>query len=198
MATFIDLTGKRFGLLMVIGIDTNYLPPKTGNKQHKWLCDCDCGKTKSIRGGCLNSGNTISCGCVVRKNGNDFFWESTYRICKTNAKNRNYEFELTMCEFKKISVQNCFYCNAAPSAKTNFKNRYVKTCIQNQVKIDESFANSKVVNVNGLDRVDNNRGYMLDNIVACCKHCNIAKRDNTKEEFEAWALRLADYIRSRQ
>ena len=35
----------------------------------------------------------------------------------------------------------------------------------------------------GLDRVDNNIGYTMDNIVPCCITCNNMKRDLTQEKF---------------
>ena len=37
--------------------------------------------------------------------------------------------------------------------------------------------------VNGIDRVNNNIGYILNNCVACCKYCNIAKGVRTITEF---------------
>ena len=35
----------------------------------------------------------------------------------------------------------------------------------------------------GLDRIDNNIGYNLDNLVSCCTFCNLAKLDWTEEYF---------------
>ena len=35
----------------------------------------------------------------------------------------------------------------------------------------------------GLDRIDNDIGYQLDNIVSCCYICNIAKSDLSQEEY---------------
>jgi hypothetical protein len=35
----------------------------------------------------------------------------------------------------------------------------------------------------GLDRVDNDKGYTIDNIVSCCEFCNKAKLKMSKEEF---------------
>lgn len=35
----------------------------------------------------------------------------------------------------------------------------------------------------GLDRVDSNLGYSLENVVSCCKRCNQAKNDMTQEDF---------------
>lgn len=58
-----DLTGKRFGQLTVIADSQE----RKGG-QVIWLCQCDCGKTTTVRTGNLQSGNTVSCGCA--RNGN--------------------------------------------------------------------------------------------------------------------------------
>jgi len=60
-----DLTGKRFGMLIVqslVGIfkHTSY-----------WLCRCDCGNMKTVRRGHLISGDTSSCGCYRDKSSSD-------------------------------------------------------------------------------------------------------------------------------
>lgn len=56
MSKIIDLTGKRFGRLVVIYRDGKCVPVK-------WVCKCDCGKTKSIHKSALLAGLTKSCGC---------------------------------------------------------------------------------------------------------------------------------------
>lgn len=35
----------------------------------------------------------------------------------------------------------------------------------------------------GIDRVDNNKGYVIDNCASCCGKCNMMKMKQTKEEF---------------
>jgi hypothetical protein len=45
---------------------------------------------------------------------------------------------------------------------------------------------------NGLDRVDNNRGFSLDNCIPSCKVCNNLKRSSTLEAFLERAVRLKD------
>ena len=58
MGKFVDLTGQRFGRLVVIKL----LTPK-GTKHHKWLCKCDCGNECAVLGNSLVGGHTKSCGC---------------------------------------------------------------------------------------------------------------------------------------
>lgn len=56
----IDLTGRTFGRLTVIQYDHS----KNGAY---WLCRCECGKTKVIKGTSLTKGLTTSCGCKSRE-----------------------------------------------------------------------------------------------------------------------------------
>lgn len=57
MAKTKDLTGMKFGRLTVVERSSNDKHGKT-----QWLCKCDCGNEKVIRGDSLRGG-TISCGC---------------------------------------------------------------------------------------------------------------------------------------
>ena len=63
MGKIIDLTGKRFGKLVVIKLSEN----RTNGGDLKWLCKCDCGNFKEIIGRSLRHGLTTSCGCKTRK-----------------------------------------------------------------------------------------------------------------------------------
>lgn len=56
-----DLTGKRFGRLVVLGVDDN------GKRKTSFVCQCDCGNVKSIRSDALLSGATVSCGCAKKE-----------------------------------------------------------------------------------------------------------------------------------
>jgi hypothetical protein len=57
-----NMVGRRFGQFVI-----NELAGKTANHQKKWLCHCDCGGSRIVRGDKLRSGKTRSCGC---KHGN--------------------------------------------------------------------------------------------------------------------------------
>lgn len=62
---YIDLTGKRFGMLTVLGRDEDYILP-SGKKALTWKCRCDCGNVKRIYGNALRGGQG-SCGCVSKR-----------------------------------------------------------------------------------------------------------------------------------
>lgn len=55
---------------------------------------------------------------------------------------------------------------------------------------DACFYCGNAEEVNGIDRVDNFKGYLEDNVVTACKWCNRAKHVRTRAEFETWAHRL--------
>lgn len=62
---FKDLSGQRFGRLLVICMDEE----KTRTKHIYWLCQCDCGNPEliSVQRSCLTSGHTKSCGCLQKE-----------------------------------------------------------------------------------------------------------------------------------
>ena len=62
--TFIDLTGQRFGRLVVTGF-----AGRSGERGKRlvWRANCDCGATTTVQTSSLRSGQTTSCGCVHRE-----------------------------------------------------------------------------------------------------------------------------------
>lgn len=57
MGKKINLLGQRFGRLLVID------EASSRNGQAYWICQCDCGTIKEIRGSHLRNGKIVSCGC---------------------------------------------------------------------------------------------------------------------------------------
>ena len=57
-----DLTGKRFGRLLVIRKSDKVMP-----RNVVWLCKCDCGNLIEVTSGSLVKGNTRSCGCLRKE-----------------------------------------------------------------------------------------------------------------------------------
>jgi hypothetical protein len=85
-------------------------------------------------------------------------------------------------EFKTITQSDCSYCGARPSLVSRIgKHSAAPACCARSAYV-----------YNGVDRLDNNKGYEAHNCVACCKTCNLAKRDMSRAEFFAWARRVAE------
>jgi hypothetical protein len=181
ISNIINLTGRRFGRLVVIK-NTN---KKTNDKSIIWLCKCDCGKEKEINGSSLRKGSTKSCGClqkeVASNNGYEDRTLSAFNVLYGNyehgAKNRNLEFNLTKEQFGTLTKQICFYCGFEP----------------NQI----SKCNTGIYVYNGIDRLDNNIGYEIDNCVPCCGYCNAMKRAHTQEEFMNKVKSIYDNLKNK-
>ena len=68
---FKDETGKTYGRLTVLGRE---IPNRKEQNQGvgldgkaRWLCRCECGKTRIVPGDALRRGATQSCGCLQRE-----------------------------------------------------------------------------------------------------------------------------------
>lgn len=57
-----DLTGKRFGKLVVL----KYTGKNNNQRAKLWECLCDCGNITEVSTGNLQSGHTTSCGCAQK------------------------------------------------------------------------------------------------------------------------------------
>lgn len=162
---FVDLSGKRFGKLTVI--------KRAGWSKHKvilWLCKCDCGNETIKQGSHLRGGESVTCkvrGAHSKLGDGEGAFRQFYRSTMHNAKKRGLVFEIPIDDARHISKQKCFYCGCPPSSRVKgLANRNVGDYVYN-----------------GFDRVDNEGGYTLNNIVPCCKKCNGAKSRLSESEF---------------
>jgi 5-methylcytosine-specific restriction endonuclease McrA len=186
----IDIIGQRFGRLVVMNEEG-----RGTRSSIIYRCKCDCGNEKLILGVSLRKGATISCGCFQRENlglkskGNAYgkggthqrgvYGESSFHtlmhVYKQGATRRNLEFSLEKEEFRKLTSGNCVYCGQIPSSISI---------------VDHCYG---IYVYNGVDRVDNSKGYVSDNVVSCCEYCNKAKHSKSKEEFLLWVKRIYEF-----
>lgn len=151
--------------------------------------ECDCGVIRDVR---IVNGHirTSSCGChthkeLTRKSVRKSSWNAkdsrslaitqlfyTYNF---QAKTRGYIFSLEKEEFVNLIFSHCSYCNAPPS---NCK-----------------MTNRGHVMYNGIDRLDNDRGYELDNVAPCCITCNRMKNKLGNEQFLEHLLQIQRKIK---
>jgi len=163
-----DLTGWRVGLFMVIGRDKEKRPGRGAF----WRCICECGKEKTVSASNLLEKDTFSCGCARKLPYGLGEFRRVYKDYKRNAETRGLVFGLSEVRVKELVRSDCYYCGfSLPTVRPDL----------------QEFVN------NGIDRLDNLKGYEEGNVVPCCKTCNHAKGTMTEEEFVTWALRLAQY-----
>ena len=94
-------------------------------------------------------------------------YKRMYASYRNGAISRGLSWELTLEDIKNLSSKNCYYCGIEPLNRTYSK--YNKT--------------NREVLTNGIDRIDNNKGYLLENTTTCCSKCNRMKSNFTLDEF---------------
>lgn len=180
-----DLTGMRFGRLIVQRISNI----RGNKKQIRWECVCDCGNTHLVTGESLRSGKSKSCGCLsteVKKSKVDrtlALYKNLYSHIKTKHK-KYYGDVISFYDFIDYSKQNCFYCNDKPNHVIN-DFRHDKQESSKKIKVSDT-----VVYYNGLDRIDSCNGYTKENVVPCCRSCNVAKLDRKQSDFFEWVNKI--------
>lgn len=68
MTVRVDLTGQRFGRLVVLGLGYSKKRKDGHGRRIFWDCECDCGNLCTVVADSLKSGKTKSCGCYNRDN----------------------------------------------------------------------------------------------------------------------------------
>lgn len=160
---FIDLTGKRYGRLVVI--------ERAKNKGSKtaWLCKCDCGNEKIVSGDKLKTGNTKSCGCLnkeltIRRS-------STHKMTNTRLyrlwlgiKKRCYN--KNQPEYKNYGAKGIKMCD-------EWKNDFISFCSWSyEHGFDEKLSRWEC----SIDRIDTLKDYSPQN----CRWVDIHKQANNK------------------
>lgn len=165
-----DYSGYKKGKLTAISFS------KRENNKTFWLTKCDCGVLKEMRIDKVVIGRIKSCGCigVGTKPSLESVKKLLFRQYKKGAKHRGYSFNLNYDFFIQIVLNNCFYCGSEPLNK------------------QQSFTkNSNIYFLrNGIDRINNNIGYEVDNCVPCCFICNRAKSNLDYNDFINWINKI--------
>ena len=177
----LDLTGQRFGRLLVTGYGTSKVSA-AGKKTAMWNVLCECGTSKQVSAGNLRHRSVESCGCrrkegLNKKEYGVASFNSKLSIYKNGAKKRNLSFELTKEQFKEICQKPCVYCGS-----TNATEHQANHC------------NGPFIS-NGIDRVNSSLGYTIDNSVSCCSTCNRMKMDHSLDFFIEHMQKVLRHLR---
>lgn len=173
-----SLLGRRFGRLVVVSF-----AGRNANRNKVFNVKCDCGVEKMVTLPNLIHGNTVSCGCKridSPPNRKEKYYSSMwdlYKKYKMSGVRRGYGFGLTLEQFKELTSGACVYCGILPCKENNNKNY------------------NGFYKYNGIDRVDNSRGYEIGNCVSCCEVCNRMKLKMTKEEFLKQVRKIVEFTK---
>ena len=167
-----DLTNQKFGFL--VALEGNRDLSKKDRSIY-WKCICECGNFITVRSSNLISGSTKSCGCqkdilhsqAITLPKGEVHLNQLYKNYKASSKRRKLPFLLSKENFQILINGACYFCGTNPNTLFVIKN----------IRTNNS------IYYNGVDRLDNNIGYLTNNCVSCCKFCNFAKRELTVLEF---------------
>lgn len=167
---------------------------RSSNKGIIWELLCKCGKIHYCRPQDVLCGRITSCGCntsnrmsIAGKQSRQFPPHiSSARVVWRTYRSDGLDFE----SFYALSQQPCYYCGRKPHRTINIS----KSKSRSGKCSDEQIHNGDFT-YNGLDRVDNTKGHVKENIVPCCCTCNKSKMDQTLEDFLLHIERMYEHTR---
>lgn len=176
MSRLIDLTGQRFGKLIVLQRDKDYICPDGKRHIVRWMCKCDCGNIISAGSRELRFKNTHSCGCnkidriieynkETKKRYNTYDLAGEYGIGYTS---KDEEFYFDLEDYDKIK-NYCWRVETNGYVSTG-NNKSKKKEYQHHIVLDfqNSFAKGIVIDHKNNNTCDNRK----INLRVCSKHNN--------------------------
>ena len=157
-----------------------------------WEALCECGNTTYTTPNKVINGDTVSCGCRLKELGHILSERNRKydpKISSARARWRKSYTDIPFDTFLTLSQQPCTYCGSPPKsvARVHKKGKYHPVSVFQRQEGDFTY--------NGLDRIDSSKEHTADNVVPCCRDCNLTKSDKTLEEFLAHIERMYEYTR---
>lgn len=178
-----DLTGKRFGRLVVIE------KAKTEHKSTRWKCKCDCGNECTVLAENLKTGHTTSCGCYREEKRPSLRYKHGQRhtrIYSTYTKIKDRCYNPNNPSYSRYGGRGITICDEWKKNPESF----IKWAYDNGY--DEKAAYGECT----LDRIDNDKGYSPDN----CRWVNEQvqannRRSNKRYEYNGETHTIAEWSR---
>lgn len=133
-----NLVGEKFNQLTVIKLDID----KTEEKQRSyWICNCDCGNIKSVRGDSLIDGSVKSCGCLKREQDKINLGTSTHMLHGTRPYNiwirmKDRCYNTNAEKYKVYGGRGIIVCDEWRNDFINFYNWAINNGYSDKLSID--------------------------------------------------------------
>lgn len=169
-----DYTGMRAGYLTALRF-SHHERSKNGASKRYWLFLCVCGKQKAFRPTDVigRRAEIKSCGCRANEG------RSAAQALPEPKAREKFRVYKSAAKKNKREFKLSF---------NTFKSLISKPCAycgdNNQLS--------------GLDRIDNNLGYVTHNCNPCCTKCNLFKHAHTLSDFLTHVQRIAEYQQNKR
>jgi len=113
-------------------------------------------------------------------------FNALYGAYKTHAeKIRNIKFDISKEQFRVLTKGLCKYCGSKPAGERK------SSSAKSKGKDSGSYI------YNGVDRIDSSQGYIIGNVVPCCKRCNFMKSNITESDMYEHIVKILNYSGNR-
>lgn len=146
-----DITNQRFGRWTVISRADNL------GTRARWLCRCDCGTERVIRGDCLRRNVSLSCGCLALEHSIEVHRKhNTYIFKSDRLEIYTEKGQRILADVEDFdTLQNYYWCvDNKGYARARIPNSNPSRCIR---------MHQVVLNCSSAELVDHKHGDTLDN-----------------------------------
>lgn len=195
-----DILNHKFGQLKVISFYD--FCKHGGKKKSRYLCKCSCGEEKLCLRERLLDGRNTSCGHKVTNSDkyikNSVVIKRKYKKGKDNHRFTGYE-ELHGSHWSKIKAgaksRNLEFSITIKDAWDLFISQNRK-CSLSGIELKFSPTAIKKLTTASLDRIDSDKGYLLNNVQWIHKDINQMKMDLNEKYFIEMCRKIANYVKT--
>jgi hypothetical protein len=140
-----DLLGQQFGRLTVIA-----RAGKASSGHVEWLCECSCGKQKTVNGSYLSAGKILSCGCLASDS------VSARNFKHGHAKRKAHSLEYSTWH---AMLDRCYYEGSI--GYHNYGGRGIGVCDRWRESFEAFLEDmgKRLSKKYSIERIDNEKGY---------------------------------------
>ena len=117
--------------------------------------------------------------------------DSFKKSCKTSAGNYCYVTECKSCnKIRRQTPKGRFDTYKESASKKNLEFQLTLQDFESNWNKDCYYCGDIIPTI-GFDRLDSNKGYIMDNLVLCCTICNIMKSNLDKDKFIEFCKKIS-------